>query len=97
MLKVSFLKTKFFTIDNAEDNRGLTIRHYMNTEMPCTRSNNSKRFSKQFRENDDSLVLTKDDQISKDEMVKCIQEVYNRRCELSLTIKLLPKVKEELV
>lgn len=104
--RVSFLKTKFLTVDNAEDKLGLTISHYMNTEISCTHLNNSERFSEQVQRNVEPLVLSTDDKmvlikkymqtLSEDEKVKCILNVDNERCELfSLTIKLMAKVNEK--
>ena len=105
--RVSFLKTKFSSVDNAEDNLGLTVSHYMSTETPCTNLRNSERMSEQVRRNVDPLILTKDDKIllikkymetlTEDEKVECIQEIYDDRCELlSLITKLFTKVNEKV-
>lgn len=94
------------TVDNADDKLGLTIGHYMNTEMPCTHLNTSARLSEQVQRNIEPLVVSKDDKmvlirkymqtLSEDEKVKCILDIDNRRCELfSLTIKLISTVNEK--
>ena len=105
--RVSFLKTKFSSVDNAEDNLGLTVSHYMSNETPCTNLRNTERMSEQVRRNVDPLILTKDDKIllikkymetlTEDEKVECIQEIYDDRCELlSLITKLFTKVNEKV-
>jgi hypothetical protein len=54
--RVSFLQTKFSSVDNAEDiNFGLTVSHYMITGTQCTNLKNSERMSE--RECEEMLTL----------------------------------------
>lgn len=100
--RVSFLKTKFISVDNAEDKLGLTVSHYLNAKTAaCTNAKNVQVLNVHppVLTKDDKMLLIKEymETFSEDEKVEFIQEMYNDKCELlSLITRLFKKFNEKV-